>query len=102
MLQVPRGELISRRQQSTALNPSKRSSKRRTSIQTKESIGFSNKDSQESGGRRDQGVMGEKWVEGKEVGIMNICNSFSKLDGGGEESRGMDWNTTGPDRRMWA
>lgn len=46
--------------------------------------------------------MGEKWVEGREVGIMNVCSSSSKLDGGGEESRGMDWNRTGPDRRMWA
>lgn len=58
MLQEPRGEHALRREQSAALNPFKRASKGGTNIQNKESIGFSNKDSQEGGGSRDQGVMG--------------------------------------------
>lgn len=41
-----------------ASNPSKRSNKRGISIPNKESIGFSNKDSWESGGSRDQAMMG--------------------------------------------
>lgn len=45
MIQEPRGEHVLRREQSASVNPSQRSGKRGTSIQNKESIGFTNKDS---------------------------------------------------------